>query len=274
MASSSCLLAPSASLQIWSPTTTAFVDKRIVIKRRPIKLAHQGAGIKLKNQGTLFHAYPAFGEIGRKSHLAPSFEVFAQIFEFGRGCLIGEIAEEQVQWRIIRRDCFNNCFRGASGITRLVSVSFHRAGPRVPGGLVVIAQRLAGQDERSAEKISPKWTRFHDGDANSQRRDFFGQRLRKPLDCELGGVIDAVTSCADESPDGRKVVLLRSACVPAKTAPRRDFVGSMWPGALRRRVNRSQLPRWLAENSKGATYRVLWARRRHVAGGPSDNRTG
>ena len=110
-----------------------------------------------------------------------------------------------MQWRIFRRDGFNNCFRSASGITRLVSVSFHRASPRAPGGLVVNAQRLAGHDERSAEKISPKRTWFHDGDANSQRRDFFRERLGKTLDCELGGIIDTITRYADESSDGRKV---------------------------------------------------------------------
>ena len=69
-------------------------------------------------------------------------------------------------------------------------------------------------------------------------------------------------------------VLLRSACVAAKTVRRRDFVGSMWPGAGPRRVNRSPMPRWLVENSKAANSSGLWAQRRRVAGGPSGNRTG
>ena len=71
----------------------------------------------------------------------------------------------------------------------------------------------------------------------------------------------------------RSVVLLRSACVAAKTARRRDFAGSMWPGALRRRVSRSPQPRWLAHNSKGANSLGLSPRRRRVVARPSGSRT-
>ena len=66
----------------------------------------------------------------------------------------------------------------------------------------------------------------------------------------------------------RTPVLLRLACVAAKTARRRDFVGSLWPRAGPRRVNRSPQPRWLAHNSTAANSAGLSARRPRGAGGP------
>jgi hypothetical protein len=74
--------------------------------------------------------------------------------------------------------------------------------------------------------------------------------------------------------DVKLYVLLRSACVAPKSGAPAGFRQLRMAGCGKRvesgncRVNRSPLPRWLAENSKGATFPGLSARRRRVAGGP------
>jgi hypothetical protein len=102
--------------------------------------------------------------------------------------------------RIFRRDHFDHRFGGADGIARLISVPFQGACSRPPGGLVVIIQRFGGNGKRPGQKIGPEWARLDEADANALRRDFLCERFRKPLDREFGGIVNAKTSYADESP--------------------------------------------------------------------------